>query len=92
MNKKTVHVYIKGKVQGVFFRANTKEQAEKLGIHGWVRNLNDGRVEAVFEGEADAVEALISWCQKGPPLSHVQEVTTQEMHSFLNCAKFKIKR
>lgn len=92
MNKKTVHVYVKGKVQGVFFRATTKEQAEKRGIYGWVRNVNDGRVEAVFEGEASAVDDMISWCQKGPPLSHVQEVKTQEMHSPLNCTEFKIKR
>ncbi len=91
MDKKTVHVYIKGKVQGVFFRANTKEQAEKLNVQGWVRNMRDGRVEALFEGDPDAVDAMISWCHNGPELSFVEEVTVQQISSS-GCSDFKIKR
>jgi acylphosphatase len=90
MDKKTVHVYIKGKVQGVFFRANTKEQAEKQNVQGWVRNMSDGRVEALFEGDPDAVDAMISWCHKGPELSFVEKVTVQQI-SPIGCSEFKIK-
>jgi len=68
------HVYISGLVQGVFFRANTKRMADTLGIKGWVKNLPDGRVEAVFEGEKEKVEAMIRWCHKGPPSAVVEKV------------------
>jgi acylphosphatase len=60
------HVFASGIVQGVFFRQKTKQQAESRGITGWVGNLQDGRVEAVFEGEEDAVKALVDFCRKGP--------------------------
>lgn len=68
------HLYIKGFVQGVYFRWSTKEKAGQLGLRGWVRNLYDGRVEAVFEGEEDAVRRAVSWCHAGPPGAHVDEV------------------
>ena len=68
------HVWISGRVQGVFFRAHTKELADELGLTGWVRNLPDGRVEAVFEGEEDAVKEVIEWCKRGPPLASVEKV------------------
>jgi acylphosphatase len=58
--KKAAHVIFRGRVQGVFFRANTLEKARKMGISGWVRNMDDGSVEAVFEGEADDVSRLVS--------------------------------
>ncbi len=66
MTKTRAHVYVTGRVQGVFFRQNTKRQAQKQGVNGWVRNLEDGRVEAVFEGEEPAVKALVEFCGKGP--------------------------
>jgi len=69
-----VRVLISGKVQGVFFRAYTKEKADELGLVGWVRNTKDGRVEAVFEGAKEKVEAMIKWCRKGPPGSKVKKV------------------
>ena len=66
-----VHVFVSGKVQGVFFRSSTKFLAEKLGLSGWVRNLIDGRVEAVFEGDKEAVEKMVEWCRKGPESARV---------------------
>lgn len=71
---KRAHVKIYGRVQGVWFRAHTKEMAERLGIKGWVRNVPDGSVEAVFEGDDEAVEKIIEWCHHGPPLARVKKV------------------
>jgi len=67
-------VIIRGRVQGVFFRMETKRTADKSGVCGWVKNLNDGTVEALFEGERADVEAVLNWCKKGPPLSSVAGV------------------
>ena len=72
--KASVHVYISGRVQGVFFRASTRDEAIRLGLTGWVRNMSDGRVEAVFEGDEAVVESMISWCKKGSPHSRVDDV------------------
>ncbi len=69
------HVFISGRVQGVFYRASTKNMAEQLGLKGWVRNISDGLVEAVFEGEENAVKDMISWCHKGPRSAEVSDVT-----------------
>ena len=69
------HVFISGRVQGVFYRASTKNMAEQLGLKGWVRNTSDGLVEAVFEGEETAVKDMISWCHKGPRSAEVSGVT-----------------
>ena len=66
MMKVRAHVFVSGKVQGVFFRARTMERAVRSGLTGWVRNLPDGRVEAVFEGEEEAVKALVEFCRRGP--------------------------
>lgn len=66
-----VHVFVSGKVQGVFFRSSTKNMAEKLGLSGWVRNLADGRVEAIFEGNKKVVEKMVMWCRKGPESARV---------------------
>ena len=74
MEKVRVHVFVEGIVQGVFFRANTREEAHLLGLTGWVSNCRDGRVEAVFEGEREKVEKVISWCKKGPPGALVKNV------------------
>ena len=68
-------VIVEGRVQGVFFRACTREQAESLGIKGWVRNKGDGTVEAIFEGQRDTVQSMIEWCHHGPPYARVREVT-----------------
>ena len=71
-------VRICGKVQGVFFRAETLRKAQSLGLVGWVRNLKDGSVEALIEGEDEAVRAMLAWCWKGSPFSRVEEVTVSE--------------
>ena len=73
-----VHVFITGRVQGVFFRAETKKQASGLGLAGWVKNLDDNRVEAVFEGRESDIEKMLDWCRKGPSLAHVRGVKTVE--------------
>jgi len=67
VNKKVkVHIFISGIVQGVFFRYETREKAQELGVTGWVKNLPDGRVEAVFEGERVKVDEVLKWAKKGP--------------------------
>lgn len=68
------HVWISGRVQGVFFRYNTQQQAQARGLKGWVRNLPDGRVEAVFQGEPERVKEMLQWCNKGPSGAWVKEV------------------
>ncbi len=65
---------ISGMVQGVFFRAHTREMAWSLGLTGWVRNRPDGAVEAVFEGEESAVEEMVQWCRSGPSLASISNV------------------
>jgi len=72
--KARAHVIVSGRVQGVFFRSETQDEAVRHGLTGWVRNLPDGRVEAVFEGEKDGVEALIEFCRRGPPGARVTRV------------------
>jgi acylphosphatase len=72
--KVRAHVLLSGRVQGVFFRLEAKRKADNRGVKGWVRNLPDGRVEAVFEGEEEAVKALIEFCRRGPPRARVTNV------------------
>jgi acylphosphatase len=60
------HIFASGKVQGVFYRGNIRKRAEKLGVSGWVKNLADGRVEAIFEGDKEEVEEMVNWARKGP--------------------------
>jgi acylphosphatase len=71
------HIFIEGRVQGVFFRSYMREKANQLKVSGWVRNLPDGRVEAVLEGEEPNVSTLISWCQQGPPSARVTNIETK---------------
>lgn len=74
MEKVRARIRVKGLVQGVFFRYNTRERARKLGLTGWVRNVPDGSVECVIEGDREKVEDLIKWCHHGPPGAHVEAV------------------
>ena len=87
MNQRA-RIFVEGRVQGVFFRDNTRTLASSLGVTGWVRNLPDGRVEIVAEGSEAAVKALIDWCHKGPAHASVTnvdvsyEIPTGEFGSF----------
>jgi acylphosphatase len=74
MAEKRAHLYVSGRVQGVNFRYYTRQQAASQGVKGWVRNLRDGRVEAVFEGPGEAVERMVDWCEKGPPAARVTDL------------------
>lgn len=71
------HVFVDGTVQGVFFRATTRDTAEERGVDGWVRNLADGRVEAVFEGPASDVEAMVEFCSDGSKAATVESVDVE---------------
>ncbi|SDF77429.1 acylphosphatase [Halorientalis regularis] len=71
------HVHVTGKVQGVYYRANTRDTAREQGLDGWVRNLDDGRVEAVFEGPEEDVETLVEWCHDGSPRARVDSVEVE---------------
>lgn len=71
-----IRVVVSGRVQGVFFRDSCRRRAERANVAGWVRNRDDGTVEAVFEGPEDAVTAMVDWCRQGPSTAHVQSVAT----------------
>ena len=89
--KKNLHVFISGRVQGVWFRANTKQKAEQLGITGWVRNTSDGRVEAIFEGEENHIKEMLEWCHHGPPLAKINNVEIIEQNPTNGFNGFSIK-
>lgn len=72
--RSAVDVTVTGRVQGVSFRAYAEREAGRLGVHGWIRNEPDGSVRGHFEGPAAAVDALVEWCRKGPPLADVADV------------------
>jgi acylphosphatase len=72
-----VRLVARGRVQGVFYRASTREQARALGLTGWVRNLPDGSVEVLAEGPRERLERLVAWCRQGPPAARVSAVEPQ---------------
>ncbi|MCS7281504.1 MAG: acylphosphatase [Desulfobacterota bacterium] len=76
--KERAHIIVKGIVQGVFFRHNTMKMAQKLKITGWVRNLRDGSVEIVCEGESKDIDELVKWCWIGPPGASVDSVEVKK--------------
>jgi acylphosphatase len=75
---KRMHVYVSGRVQGVFFRAEAERVARERGLAGWVRNLSNGRVEAVFEGNDADVDAAVAWCRQGPKWAEVNDLESAE--------------
>ena len=77
---KRVHVFVSGDVQGVGFRWYCRSEASSRGIGGFVRNVPDGRVEAVFEGDPESVDAMVEWCRHGPPSAHVRGIEATEEH------------
>ena len=87
---KRVHLYIDGKVQGVYFRQGMKETAEKNNVKGWAKNLPDGRVEAVLEGEDSNIDAVIDWSRFGPPGAVVEDLKILNEHSSERLLDFEI--
>jgi acylphosphatase len=87
--KTCLHCFVAGKVQGVWFRAETKKQAEVFGVSGFVRNLPDGRVEVMIAGEEEQVLALRGWLERGPELARVDEVS-EEVLGWKEYSGFKI--
>ncbi|MGQ9663322.1 MAG: acylphosphatase [Kiritimatiellia bacterium] len=75
--QKRAHLFIEGRVQGVCFRMYACEEAQRLDVVGWVRNLPDGRVEALVEGEESAVDRFIAWCRHGPPYARVANLSVE---------------
>ena len=78
MSKQRVRLFVTGKVQGVFFRQTLKVMAKKNDVFGWVKNLKDGKVESVLEGEAEKIDLLIKWAHSGPANARVEDV---EIHN-----------
>ena len=85
-----VRVVIEGRVQGVFFRASTRDEARARGLTGWVRNLPDGRVAALFEGDRRMVENMLAWCRQGPPYSYVAHVEVEWQPALGDMTDFRI--
>ena len=89
--KVRAHVLVSGIVQGVFFRANTAEKAKELSLLGWVKNLPDGRVEAVFEGEKEKIEEIIDWLKSHPGMSKVEKVEVDWQEAKGDFENFEIR-
>ena len=89
MNLIAKHILVKGKVQGVFFRKNTKQVAEALNVAGWIKNTKEGNVEIFAQANKDAIEKLIAWCRQGPAKAAVKDVeikdaaTDESINNFL---------
>jgi acylphosphatase len=77
MSETRAHVFVSGRVQAVAYRSNTHDTAREVGVSGWVQNLDDGRVEAVFEGDDKNVERLVKWCHTGSPAADVESVEAE---------------
>ena len=91
MEKIRIHIFISGKVQGVFFRDGAFKRAEKLGVFGWIQNLENGIVEAVFEGDKDKVDKMVKWIRKGPLFARVKEIDVDEQKYTGDFKDFQIK-
>ena len=91
MASSRAHVFISGRVQGVSFRYYTYHEALRLGLAGWVRNLRDGRVEAVFEGERAAIDTVLEWCKNGPPAATVDSLEVDWERSSEALIQFEVR-
>ncbi|MEZ0329842.1 MAG: acylphosphatase [Dissulfuribacterales bacterium] len=89
---KCVHLLISGRVQGVFYRASAYDEGRRLGLSGWVRNLPDGRVEALAQGSEKDVNAFVEWCRNGPPLARVTKIDVTEEDLNQGLTGFEIRR
>ncbi len=91
MVQKRIHIFVTGRVQGVFFRQSTRVMAIKNNVNGWVRNLDDGRVEIVAEGENENINNLVTWCETGPANSRVDNFHLIEENSTGEFENFDVK-
>lgn len=91
MNVTAKHILVKGKVQGVFFRKETRRVAETLGITGWVKNTNEGHVEIFAQADDEAVQQLILWCRQGPPRADVKDVEVNDVQPDINIKNFSVQ-
>jgi acylphosphatase len=91
MEKSRVHLKVRGRVQGVFFRASTEHEASRLGLKGWVKNCPDGSVEIVAEGEDSTLDELIHWCRKGPSRAQVIQVDQEKSDYLGEFENFEIR-
>lgn len=91
MEQFRAHVLVSGRVQGVSFRYYTVQEAEAAGVSGWVRNLWDGRVEAVFEGDKESVERMVAWAKNGPPSARVEEVEVEWQDAISEFDNFRVR-
>lgn len=91
MKKIRAHVHIYGRVQGVYYRQTAFQKAVELGLKGWVRNLTDGAVEAVFEGDEAAVNQMLEWCKEGPSMARVSHVEIEKQPCLDSFEDFRIK-
>ena len=89
--KSRSHIFVSGKVQGVFFRENTRKKAAEFGLSGFVRNLPNGKVEAVFEGEKEKIEKIIQWIKKGSETAQVENIEIDWQNSQGEFKNFKIR-
>jgi acylphosphatase len=89
-NRIQLKVNITGRVQGVYYRVETKNMADRLGVKGYVKNLSNGSVEAVFKGDSTAVHQMTDWCRKGPAAAAVDNVQTQQTDTVSNFQAFEI--
>jgi len=90
-NHLQVKIIVKGRVQGVFFRAETKKAADRLGVKGYVKNLIDGSVEAVFKGKEPVVTQMIEWCRKGPAAAKVEHLISREIETLSDFETFEVR-
>ncbi len=87
-----INIWVSGKVQGVYFRASTAKQANKLKLKGWVKNLPDARVEIHAQGEDASLQQLLQWCQKGPILAKVSDVSQRLANFDEHLSTFEVRR
>ncbi len=85
------HITVEGRVQGVGYRANTRRMANQLKLKGWVRNLRDGKVEIIVEGEEEMVDRLIQWCHRGPTSAYVSKVSSEKSEALSEFDRFRVK-
>lgn len=90
--RRRVHAFASGRVQGVWYRASTQQEAVRLGLVGWVKNLPDGRVEFVAEGGPQDVEALLHWARRGPPSAFVASLEVAEETPETDATSFEVRR